>query len=571
MQQQQHIINKQIIEIQLSKTADAFEVQQKLGELYREQLTPIIDKVLCDRYGSIENERLQIDRLTIDLGSVQLEDITSVFEEKFKETLAEIQDSGDVTDLAAKGKTAKTQKTPLRVLSHYLKTGILPWWAENTTKAFLLDQLDQLIKTPNATFTKMLSQLRFNTVYLERFLYTFTEKQLLASIQVLTDFSVQGLSMVKKELLDVVKKNSGQKFSAFTASQLRGKPAKHPAETQFFDFETSLGELNATMWIKIKKTFWKAAFNQIPIAKDYETLKKECIRQTLLELRIDQKKESKEYQNIYLIRSLVEKYSTQYPGDTLWQQFFQQVSQVVNSPFFYKVAPDLLEEFRQLLLSLELSQKKSLQTNDTEIILQSIAQCLQLLQKSTRKQQPTPETMVIEQLSSNFEDTDFITIQNAGLIIFWPFLQQFFENLGLMEDKTFSDQTARDKAICALQYLCGEEDTALFEAAFPLNKILCGASLEDVVPLIFLSAEEKKIAEDLLQAVIARGPHWTNLSIEGFRASYVRRPGSLRTRDGHWLLQVQKETYDITLEKLPWSINTVKLPWMNEILIVAWN
>ena len=85
-----------------------------------------------------------------------------------------------------------------------------------------------------------------------------------------------------------------------------------------------------------------------------------------------------------------------------------------------------------------------------------------------------------------------------------------------------------------------------------------------------LTEEEKEVAEGLLTAVIAQGPHWKNLSIEGFRSSYLCRPGSLRTRDGHWLLQVQRETHDITLEKLPWGFHTVKLPWMSEVLVVEW-
>ncbi len=529
MPQHKHIINKQIIEIQLPKKADAFGVQQKLGKLYSEQFTPIIDKLLCDRYGSDEKKRYQIDKLTVDLGNVQIENIAAVFTEKFKDALVSVEDLGDVEDDIENTKEEKAdilQKTPLQVVSYYLKMGRLPWWSSNTTKTYLSEQLDQLIKTPDATFAKLLGQLPFNHVYLDRFLYTFTEEQILMCLQGLTDIPIQGLSTVKKELRDRIQKNAG-----------------------VTDFN-------------IENTFWKVAFNQVPKAIDYKSLIASCEQQIVKELGIDVKESKKENQNTYLpaIRSLVEKQKKQYSGDTVWQQLFQHVSKVVNSPSFYKLDFRLLKEFQQLLA-----------INVIENNLQLIARHLQVLEAALKPLQPDVKSTVIETLPSQFEDTDFITVQNAGLVLLWPFLQRFFENLEVIENKTFHDEMARHKAICALQYLCDEEDTELFEGTLSLNKVLCGASLEDVVPLIPLSEEEKKMAEGLLHSVIQRGPHWKNLSLEGFRASYLCRQGSLRIRDGHWLLQVQKETYDITLEKLPWGFNTIKLPWMNEIILVEWS
>jgi hypothetical protein len=219
---------------------------------------------------------------------------------------------------------------------------------------------------------------------------------------------------------------------------------------------------------------------------------------------------------------------------------------------------------------LELTRENSGKDSSTEVILRPFAGHLQLMQNSVSSIKQTREPLVIEQLISQFEETDFITIQNAGLVLFWPFLTRFFQNLGLIEDKAFKDEFARDKAICALQYLCGEEDTEIFEGSLSLNKLLCDASLEEVVAPVSLSEDEQEMVENLLQVVIQRGPHWENLSVAGFRSSYLLRQGSLRMRDGHWLLQVQKETHDITMERLPWSISTVKLPWMDKIILVEW-
>ncbi|MEO1401775.1 MAG: contractile injection system tape measure protein [Cyanobacteria bacterium J06635_1] len=47
-------------------------------------------------------------------------------------------------------------------------------------------------------------------------------------------------------------------------------------------------------------------------------------------------------------------------------------------------------------------------------------------------------------------------------------------------------------------------------------------------------------------------------------------PTCSRNND-HWLLQIERETYDILLDQLPWSIRVVKLPWMPKLLYVEWS
>jgi len=187
-----------------------------------------------------------------------------------------------------------------------------------------------------------------------------------------------------------------------------------------------------------------------------------------------------------------------------------------------------------------------------------------------KQMQPAAATRLVKKWQTDFDNSDVITIYNAGLVLFWPFLKRFFDHLELISNRAFRDDEARNKAACVLQYLVNENEENLFEGQLVLNKVLCGINLLAPVYPEVLNEEEKVIVQGLLEAVIAQGPLWKNLSPAGFRTSYLQREGLLRTRDGHWLLQVKKETYDITLEKLPWSFTTVKLPWMNEILLVEW-
>jgi Contractile injection system tape measure protein len=66
----------------------------------------------------------------------------------------------------------------------------------------------------------------------------------------------------------------------------------------------------------------------------------------------------------------------------------------------------------------------------------------------------------------------------------------------------------------------------------------------------------------LLTAVIEHAPILRNMSIPGFRNTFLLRKGQLSARDGMRLLRVERETYDVVLDRFPWSVNWLKLPWM---------
>ncbi len=535
MTQQKHIINKQILEIHLPSTVDPFTVQQELSALCRHQLRTVMDRIFCNTTLNAGDQPLQIDRLTLDLGKVSIEDFATVFEEELQEKLQEALTIHQQSDAVAQKNTANQpeEKTPIRVVAHYLKTGILPWWAKDTTKAYVLEQLEELLQKPNTTFITLLKQLRWNTQQLERFIHTSTEAQLLQSLQLISDVPLQ-------EIIPAFEK-----------------------------FQQRIHNKYSIISQKIKVTFWKTAFQKFDTYKDSKFFEQACFKGTLAALGIDHKGSSRKHQaqDVYEIKSLVANHKTVQVKNTVWQEFFRQLSTIINNPFLDQLPTKMLKQWVQLLKDIGKIQE---QTVDANTVLRPLAIYLQRVHKELQEIASKPILMEIEKLSSPFEDTDFIPVQNAGLILFWPFLERFFENLELIKDKKFIDETGRHTAICALQYLCEGDDQELFEGALPLNKLLCGVAIDEVISPIILSDEETAIAEGLLSAAIGQGPHWKNLSIEGFRTSYLCRPGSLRTRDGHWLLQVQRETHDVTLEKLPWGFHTVKLPWMQDIIVVEW-
>ena len=74
----------------------------------------------------------------------------------------------------------------------------------------------------------------------------------------------------------------------------------------------------------------------------------------------------------------------------------------------------------------------------------------------------------------------------------------------------------------------------------------------------------------MLAAAIAHAPCLGTLSIDGLRGSFLLRPGVLSTRDGAWLLRVERKAYDILLDRLPWAREWVRLPWMQAPLRLEW-
>ncbi|HRF39189.1 MAG TPA: contractile injection system tape measure protein, partial [Saprospiraceae bacterium] len=59
-------------------------------------------------------------------------------------------------------------------------------------------------------------------------------------------------------------------------------------------------------------------------------------------------------------------------------------------------------------------------------------------------------------------------------------------------------------------------------------------------------------------------------SPDGLRGNFLVRDGKLTRTDLGRLLQVEAQSYDLLLDRLPWGINMVKLPWMEDMLFVEW-
>jgi hypothetical protein len=166
--------------------------------------------------------------------------------------------------------------------------------------------------------------------------------------------------------------------------------------------------------------------------------------------------------------------------------------------------------------------------------------------------------------------SDGIYIGNAGLVLFHPLLETYFNRTGLMENREFTDETSRNRAVLLLQYLATAK-TEYAEPELVLNKILCNVPLEEAIPVSFTASEqEMEVTRELLEVIIERWEKLKNTSPEGLQNSFILRDGKLNFIEDYWNLKVEQRGYDILLQTLPWAFGYIKSAWMQYNLTVEW-
>jgi hypothetical protein len=161
-------------------------------------------------------------------------------------------------------------------------------------------------------------------------------------------------------------------------------------------------------------------------------------------------------------------------------------------------------------------------------------------------------------------------VTNAGLVLLWPFLPAFFEQLDLAADGRFTDVAAQERAVAMLGFVAtGSAESPEQELA--VAKVLCGWPMEEPIQrFLEPSDDEETLVDGLLETVVDRWEGLGGTSIGGLRTSFLQRDGRLRRLDHGWSLLVSRVAYDLLLERLPWPIGHVVLPWMERPVYVEW-
>ncbi|PRY88599.1 contractile injection system tape measure protein [Mongoliibacter ruber] len=163
-----------------------------------------------------------------------------------------------------------------------------------------------------------------------------------------------------------------------------------------------------------------------------------------------------------------------------------------------------------------------------------------------------------------------VTVSNAGLVLFWPFLGRFFSSLGMLDREGIKGKEMQERAIQLLQVVATGQ-TAFEEWDLTLNKLLCGADPGfQVSPGITLNKEEEVLIEKLIQGTVYNWEKMRGTKTDTFRETFVNREGRLYQMENRWELIIEKRAYDVLLDTLPWNITMINLSWMRTRLNVIW-
>lgn len=161
---------------------------------------------------------------------------------------------------------------------------------------------------------------------------------------------------------------------------------------------------------------------------------------------------------------------------------------------------------------------------------------------------------------------------DAGLVLLHPFLPRLFDAVGIAPAGTHElPEAVLPRAAAMLHWLAsGREE--IYEFELTVIKVLLGLTPDHILlaGAGLLSEADRIEADALLAAAIS---HWDALGKTGvaaLRMSFLQRRGLLRDIDSGWQLQVEPESFDLLLGKLPWGISIVRLPWMTRPIFTEW-
>jgi hypothetical protein len=508
MADQRHLIKRQILQITVQEAEDAYGLQQKLGLLTQSRLTPLIAQH-CSELSSPDVIH-RIDSVEVDLGELPFEDLEEAlikrFDAEFRRKLGEAIDQQS----ASRTQEARTA-AHLELFAYFIQTGTFPWWADTAETGILDKSVVWLAAHAPKAFKPLVNELLAQENYRKRIIQHLSNGALVASAGLYSRALTAFIDGVFEDLTTILPNIAG--LNKLTVQRLR--------------FE-----------------IWSAILLVLRLAGTASGDGARFTQALLLQISSRQRMRT----------------------SFLLDRMLQETKRLANTSHrFSSELPAILTSIReQDAFSETHSDAWAPAEPQANILPEPEANIL-----------PEPETNALSGSAANvdftFSDADEAYITNSGLVILWPFLGRFFERLGLSEEGQFKDAAARHRAVRVLHYLADPQQEPPPEYLLLLNKVLCGMGIDEVFDFgLSVTDHENEECSSFLAAVIEQAPILHSMSIPGFRAAFLIRKGQLSSRDGAWLLRVERETYDVVLDRFPWSFAWVKLPWMEAPMQVDW-
>lgn len=518
-----HQVKRLAVELRARNRATVERCQDRVGRLCEQRLATLLEDA-CNRIAPA-NRITRFERLEIDLGVIT----GARFDEEFVDRMA-AQFEAELTDRLQAGTTEFEDESMMEdeslaeerprgdtaeALFHFLESGTLPWWIKDRSAGVVERLYRQLLESEPTTALRILTSAEPEPLRWRRWVFELSDRALAGAI---------------------------------AAALQPGAPESVDSERfilQWMEITVAAVASLPDPVSEARPIAWRAALQAAAAPGQWEWSR----------ALIDQ------------LAALTER-SLRETRDTLFRSWrvYERSGVAIDASVRAAVAENLEESSKDSSLAVSIADPGHAAASRSQPPNQTDSERMTRGgERETDRRHSDPPSRV-----TDFSRSDNLLLENAGLVLLWPFLPRFFDNLDLLEETGFKDRPAAERAALILQHL-NDGEVKSSEIQLPLNKVLCGLPLTEPLPLeLELSEDEVETCAGFLDAVIERGEIWSRLGVTEFQEAWLRRPGALDTRSGAWQLHVERQAYDVLLAKLPWSLQVVRLPWMEAPLFVDW-
>jgi hypothetical protein len=581
----QHIIKKQIIQLELSSKDDAFRIQHLVSEYYWKEIIPVLQKVFDSI--SRQGETIRMDQLEIDLGTISIKDLEQGKWASRLELILREQLTGMLSQVHS-NMTVQRESSPsgiFRQWMYYMENGYLPWNVLQVDEAWYEKTL-QTLATDFKSVSELRKKIRTNSLFLDRIISQHPDSFLVSLVETLTAEKQENIPGVIDEL-----------YEAFYFIDKTTQAEKSPV---------TLPTNNKRDFIK---TVWKIVL-QVGSANE-KHVSTEILTEMILSAHITEPGTIKSIKRALASKLVITKpilSRLQLKLTELQKEYKDDPGKThpvpnetyTQSPDHKNDIPEKLSDSKSPLKDKDKEHEEKNRRQDTigeksDLIHQkretANAGHTVKQEKSNTEPDRDHDDNVKDEISrlqtrinnfstgqnnkersaiDNYIDEEGVFVRHAGIVLLHPFLGSFFKRLQLTSEKTFPDLLTHQKALHLLHFL-GTGNIHPNEYELVIAKILCAYPLQQPVEMdIEIGEWEMDEANDLLNAAIAQWDVLKNSSAAALREGFLQRNGKLFIKNDKRYLQVEKSAIDVLIDRLPWNLSMIKLPWMNEMLRVEW-
>ncbi len=170
----QHIIQKQVLEVEMQNCTDAFVFRRRLGEIYHDKILPALEKLFDEC--SKENELVRLEEVSIDLGNIAaknweedllqrcLAEVTTVLSQTKASPVIVSADARKVSETFVYDKSlpSGTSQQIAEIFFYFLQTGNLPWYVNGDIR--VMEELNKWLSAPFSSFNSFHDFIRASSL-----------------------------------------------------------------------------------------------------------------------------------------------------------------------------------------------------------------------------------------------------------------------------------------------------------------------------------------------------------------------------------------------------------------------